>query len=235
MYRACGLKHKVIEERRQIAGYSALVFSHPNDQKALKLTDAEVLATYHKLVEIEDCFRAMKSSFSIRPVYVRLRQHIIAHCYLCVLSLMLLKLVQEKLASKNFSLTISQITEALLDATLVPMPSDDGRMDSFMNCGFNSEFFKPKYTGKTRQIQDENLLESSEKIYENFTKDQGLTPNHIDQILLAVGLTPLNFLNSLGEIKTKFGLKSLPNDLIIAKQVSLYQQDLMQNLKISAP
>lgn len=103
MYRAQGLKQDVIEERKTIAGYSALVFAHPQtDAKAgtvqpplNPLTDEQVLETYHKLVRIEDCFRVMKSTFSIRPVHVRLRERIIAHCTLCVLSLMLMRSLQE--------------------------------------------------------------------------------------------------------------------------------------------
>ena len=29
LYRACGLKEKVITERREIAGYAAVVYMHP--------------------------------------------------------------------------------------------------------------------------------------------------------------------------------------------------------------
>lgn len=80
--------------------------SHPKDKDAAALTGEEVLTTYHRLAGIEDCFRVMKSSFSIRPVHVRLKEHIVAHCYLCVLSLMLMRLVQEKLEAKN---TLAQL------------------------------------------------------------------------------------------------------------------------------
>ena len=125
-YRAVGLKQDIIEERRRNAGYAALVFSHPKDKDAAALTDEEVLTTYHRLVGIEDCFRVMKSSFSIRPVHVRLKEHIVAHCYLCVLSLMLMRLVQEKLEAKKYTCSAEKITHALAQALVLPTPSSDG-------------------------------------------------------------------------------------------------------------
>ena len=71
LYRACGLKEKVIAERREIAGYAAVVYMHPEAKDGasqVQLGHEQVLSTYHRLVNIEDCFRIMKSNFSIRPI-----------------------------------------------------------------------------------------------------------------------------------------------------------------------
>ena len=122
-YRACGLKQEVIEERRAIAGYAALVFSHPDGEKAQRLTDEEVLNTYHELVSIEDCFRVMKSTFSIRPVYVRLNERIKGHCYLCVLALMLIKSLQERMEAKGWHYSTAKLSDGLAQALALLLPA----------------------------------------------------------------------------------------------------------------
>ena len=149
-YRAVGLKQDIIEERRRNAGYAALVFSHPKGGNAVALTDEEVLTTYHRLVGIEDCFRVMKSSFSIRPVHVRLKEHIVAHCYLCVLSLMLMRLVQEKLEAKKYTCSAEKITHALAQALVLPTPSSDGMPQMWLNMGLDPQFHRPEFTGKKK-------------------------------------------------------------------------------------
>ena len=73
MYQAVGLKDDVIEKRRKLAGYAAIVYEDP---KSLKDSDKKgfdtraVLGSYHSLEKIEECFRVMKNSFEIRPMYV---------------------------------------------------------------------------------------------------------------------------------------------------------------------
>ena len=157
-YRAVGLKQDIIEERRRNAGYAALVFSHPKDKDAAALTDEEVLTTYHRLVGIEDCFRVMKSSFSIRPVHVRLKEHIVAHCYLCVLSLMLMRLVQEKLEAKKYTCSAEKITHALAQALVLPTPSSDGMPQMWLNMGLDPQFHRPEFTGKKKARLSQNAL-----------------------------------------------------------------------------
>lgn len=120
MYRACGLKDDVIAERMQVAGYAAIVYEHPSviDEER-KMTAENIIACYHRLVGIEDCFRVIKSTFSIRPVYVRLKERITALCYLCVLSLMMLRTLQDKLAKAGNPMASQRVSEALAQAMVV--------------------------------------------------------------------------------------------------------------------
>ena len=118
-YRAVGLKEDVIKARRDVAGYYAVVFDHPEGISADNtLADEEVLSTYHRLVRIEECFRIMKSRFSIRPVYVWKAARITGHCYLCVLALMLLRELQFKLEDHGVHMSVDRICDALRQAAV---------------------------------------------------------------------------------------------------------------------
>lgn len=218
-YRACGLKEEVIEERRKIAGYAALVFSHPEGKNVETLSDEQVLSTYHRLVSIEDCFRTMKSSFSIRPVHVRLKERIIAHCYLCVLSLMMMKIVQERLKAKGLSMSSSQISSALAQALVIPIPSSDGRINTFINIGLSPLFHTPLTTGKSRVVQDVNDVENSAQVWKKYKESLENTPFCTDQILTAVGLKPLETYNTMGELKKNLAITPVPVDSMLAPEL----------------
>lgn len=134
-YRAVWLKEEVIQNRREIAGFAAVVYDDPNLPDGTTLDCHEVLRLYHRLVDIEDCFRVMKSTFSIRPVYLRIDERITAHCYLCVLSLMLLRCVQSALEKESRSMSAERISKALRNALLVPLPYKKGQNPFFLNVG----------------------------------------------------------------------------------------------------
>ncbi|BAW18140.1 putative new IS transposase [Mycoplasmopsis bovigenitalium] len=57
----------------------------------------KIIEKYANQWKIETNFRALKSFLQIRPVYVRLDEHIIAHSILCFISLVLLKLITYKI------------------------------------------------------------------------------------------------------------------------------------------
>lgn len=230
LFRACGLKSDVIEQRRRCAGYGAVVFSHPQGQDISTLSDIEILQTYHRLVAIEDCFRTMKSCFSIRPVFVRLKERIIAHCYLCVLSLMLMKCLQEKLLEQGVSMTHQQVCEALSEALVLPIPSVDGKIHTLMNVGINSHFHHPMFTGKCKKILDENDTENSQRLWEKFKLFRSSIPSDIDIILESVGLKKLNLYNTVKDTKQKLGILSVPADALISK----VQLDYIEALKNNA-
>ncbi|MGN8853322.1 hypothetical protein ACTNC5_12125, partial [Anaerobiospirillum succiniciproducens] len=119
-----GLKHDVIKNKEEFAGYAAVIFDHPQNEDFEKLSDVEILDTYHKLVGIEENFRAMKSSFSIRPMHVRLHQRIEAHCYLCVFALMMLRIMQGRLLEQGIRMSSQRICDALADAKVVAAALD---------------------------------------------------------------------------------------------------------------
>ncbi len=75
----------------ELMGYYTLATSEIN------MDDQEIINTYGNLVEIEDQFRVMKSTLDARPIYVRTKEHIIAHLSICTIALILIRLIQRQL------------------------------------------------------------------------------------------------------------------------------------------
>ncbi len=224
-YRARGLKQNVIAERREIAGYAAIVFSRPQGHEDSettqadfkKLTDEQVIEIYHRLVGIEGCFRVMKGNFSIRPMNVRLTERITAHCYLCVLALMMLKSVQEKLEHNGLHLSPERICRALADAKVLPLPADDGSIQTFVNVGAEIKFHTPENTGKLGKAQKGlNDTVNHDQVWESFEKTREQQPCDTDLVLMATGWQPLKLYNTMGELKRIFRLKNQPDDVMVA-------------------
>lgn len=231
MYRAVGIKDDVIAQRREIAGYAALVFSHPEGtEKQPPLQDDQVLSMYHRLVSIEDCFRIMKSRFSIRPVFVWKHDRVVAHCYLCVLALMLMKSLQEKLKAANVQMSAERITKALAQALVVPVPAAKGKPLSFLNLGCTENFHSPEYTGKGRIQQDESEVIDHEDVWKAFEMHRSGCANDTDLVLSAVGLKPLSIYNTLGEIKKRLGVHSVSNEAMLAREQELYIEKVASTL-----
>lgn len=215
-YRACGLKQEVIEERRAIAGYAALVLSHPDGEKAQRLTDEEVLNTYHELVSIEDCFRVMKSTFSIRPVYVRLNERIKGHCYLCVLALMLIKSLQERMEAKGWHYSTAKLSDGLAQALALLLPAKEGQAPTFVNTFLNPGIYQKPFAEKGHYRQAPNALDDCEKAWNNYKKQRENTPFIVDQILLSTGLKPLLVFADLSEMKRKLGVHTYKDSVLIS-------------------
>lgn len=75
----------------KLMGYYTIVTSETS------MSDKEVINTYKNLVEIEDQFRVMKSTLDTRPVFVRTKEHIIAHLTVCTVALLLIRLIQRQI------------------------------------------------------------------------------------------------------------------------------------------
>ena len=228
-YRAVGLKEDVITERRTIAGYAAVVYTHPaarEGEKTQELTDLQVLSTYHKLVTIEDSFRTMKSTFSIRPVHVRLKERVTAHCYLCVLSLMLLRSLQEKLEAAGTPLPSGRIAAALKQALVLPMPAPGGRIQQLLNLTLHPGFHAAIFNGKGKYESEANELTDHGAIYGAFTKGRASMADDLDLILKAAGLTPPAFSNTMGDLKKRLGVHSLPDTALISAEHAKYLADM---------
>lgn len=82
-----------INKYKKSFGYYQIVTSE------LKMDDLEVIDTYHGLSKIEDQFRVMKSDLEARPMYVRTKEHITAHLVVCLLSLIILRIIQTKIVN----------------------------------------------------------------------------------------------------------------------------------------
>ena len=195
MYKAVGLKDDVIEKRRKLAGYAAIVYEDP---KSLKDSDKKgfdtraVLGSYHSLEKIEECFRVMKNSFEIRPMYVKRNERTRAHVLICVLSLMVLRLMQIELARAGSYMTVDSITRALHNARLLPLRTESGTI--LVNCEENDGI----YTDDPSQDKESGAVERYLRVREQ-------NPDSTDLIMKTLGLSPLGPFNSVD--KTKLSLK----------------------------
>lgn len=94
-----------IRKEIELMGYYMIITSEIN------MSDIEIVDTYHRLSKIEDQFRVMKGTFETRPVYVRKTEHISSHLLICMISLIVIRIIQQKIVSyqKTHSLSKKEI------------------------------------------------------------------------------------------------------------------------------
>ena len=82
------------KEEEKYDGYYSIVTSEEN------LSDIEIRNIYRGLARIENTFKVTKSTLESRPVYVWTPEHIEAHFLTCFVSLVIIRLLEEKLERK---------------------------------------------------------------------------------------------------------------------------------------
>ncbi len=160
--------------------------------QAVGLNTRAVLGSYHSLEKIEECFRVMKNSFEIRPMYVKRNERTRAHVLICVLSLMVLRLMQIELARAGSYMTVDSITSALNNARLLPLRTESGTI--LVNCEENEGIYT-----------DDPLEDKELSATERYLKVREENPDSTDLIMKTMGLSPLGPFNSVD--KTKLSLK----------------------------
>lgn len=93
-----------IKEEEKYNGYYSIVTSE------LELSDKEIRDIYKGLWKIEEAFKITKSNFKTRPVFVWTKEHIEAHFLTCFVSLVIIKLLEQKI-NKKYS--VNKIIESL--------------------------------------------------------------------------------------------------------------------------
>lgn len=93
-----------IKEEEKFDGYYSIVTSEEN------LSDLELRNIYKGLSKIEETFKITKSEFNARPINVRLEDHIDAHFLICFISLVIIRILQNKINDKY---TIKNILEKM--------------------------------------------------------------------------------------------------------------------------
>lgn len=88
------LKLDKIKEEEKFDGYYSIVTSE------LKMSDKELRDVYKGLWKIEESFKITKSNLESRPVYVWTKEHIEAHFLTCFVSLIILRLLEQKINRK---------------------------------------------------------------------------------------------------------------------------------------
>ena len=88
------LNEDKINEEAKYDGYYSIVTSEEN------LSDLELRNIYKGLSKIEETFKITKSEFNARPINVRLEDHIDAHFLICFISLVIIRILQNKVNEK---------------------------------------------------------------------------------------------------------------------------------------
>lgn len=221
LYKAKEINLAVVEHRKAIAGFAAMVYSDPVNEDdsgstttSTTITPQMVLTTYHHLVKIEDCFRVMKTNFSIRPMFVRLESHIRVHCLICILALIALRVLENKMKALGHNYSVHQLTEQLNNAVVAPIPVPNSKDMLFMNCKFFSDIYTKDRVKKNRTKADVNDLLDLAEIESAYTKAQEQQPDCIDSISKALGLSPLPLVSNVGQIKKALKFRTAKTNLI---------------------
>ena len=221
LYKAKEINLAVVEHRKAIAGFAAMVYSDPVNEDdsgstatTTTITPQMVLTTYHHLVKIEDCFRVMKTNFSIRPMFVRLESHIRAHCLICVLALIALRVLENKMKALGHNYSVHQLTQELNNAVVAPIPVPNSKDMLFMNCKFFSDIYTKDRVKKNRTKADVNDLLDLAEIESAYTKAQEQQSDCIDSIIKALGLSPLPLVSNVGQIKKALKFRTAKTNLI---------------------
>lgn len=107
-------------------GYYQIVTSE------LDMPDEEVVKVYHGLTQIEDQFREMKGTLETRPMYVSTRDHISGHLFACMIALVMLRLIQKRIAKTtesndklwNYGMSGKRVQAALQKWQIEKLPND---------------------------------------------------------------------------------------------------------------
>lgn len=84
----------------------------------------EIIELNHNRWESEDCFRVLKTDFKARPVFVWSDNHIKAHFIVCFISLLIFRIIENRL---DYKFTAPQIISKLREMTLNIIPGDGYR------------------------------------------------------------------------------------------------------------
>ncbi len=96
------LDEEKLNKELELMGYYLIITSEVN------MEDQEIIDTYHKLSKIEDQFRVMKGTFETRPLHVRTEEHISSHLLTCMIALIVLRIIQQKIQEYQKTSRITQ-------------------------------------------------------------------------------------------------------------------------------
>ncbi len=194
-----GVDEAVLAKKRKYCGFAAVVYRAAPEEEArpasgcMDLKDAEIPSTYRRLGRIEECFRILKSNIGLRPMFVYTVGHIRAHIAVCVLALLLIRLLQQRLKARGVHLSATQIQQTLRDASVTVLTPGD--VPYFINTAERSELRRGRLHMKTEEIAQ--LL-----------KDGKVACSYQSDVMKACDLEPLPNVSNLAEIarclKTRF-------------------------------
>ncbi|HSH50615.1 MAG TPA: IS1634 family transposase [Bacteroidales bacterium] len=145
-----------IAEEEKYDGYYLIVSSE------LDMPDREIIERYKGPWKIEESFKITKSQLKSRPVYVRKKDHIEAHFFICFLALILIRLLEKE---TNYEFSISELINSIknlsvtyLDENYYMLDYVDNVSKSFSNI-LNTDITKRFW----KQSDIKNLIANSKK------------------------------------------------------------------------
>jgi len=92
---------KAIIDKSKVAAYKRSFGYYQLVTSELKMDDKEVIDKYHGLSQIENQFRIMKGDLNTRPLFVRNPDHIKAHLLICMIALIVMRIIQNKIVKSG--------------------------------------------------------------------------------------------------------------------------------------
>lgn len=187
-----GINDKELARRKALCGFAAIVYDEYTEEKKesdtrssdvkepedigrqILLSGREIASQYHRLNQIEECFRIMKSNIGLRPMYVWTSNHVYGHITACVLALLLLRILQNNLKKQRTPMSIGTLCRELYECTVGAQIIDDQQV----------MFSRYSYRIKMRKGRE---LMKEEEIGALYVK--GLIRKHKPEIMRACGLT----------------------------------------------
>lgn len=108
---------KKLEHDLKLAGYNILITSE------VTMKESEIYNVYHKLWNIERTFRMMKTQLAARPAFMSTDDGIRGHFLTCYTSIVLLRLLEKKVFSDEF--TVEEIIEYIKKARAYRLGDND--------------------------------------------------------------------------------------------------------------
>jgi len=197
-----GINQQAYEQKLRLCGYAAIVYDASEKKDAdgniivgERLGPSEIASSYKRQCAIEECFRIMKSHLGLRPMYVWTSNHVRGHVTICVLALLLLRMLQDKLHKQNTPMTIPEICRALKHASVAVLPTGDGDDDvMFLSCERRPSLRKGREHLSTEEI--------GAMVANGLIQAYGITT-----LMTAVGLEPLPRMCSRPELARCLGTR----------------------------
>ena len=143
---SASLNTQKIEEDARFDGFYAVTTNIFAD----KMPAEQIAAISARRWEIEECFRIMKTDLESRPFYHSKDQRITAHFLVCFMALVLLRGVEQKIASLNENklkypdgkYSIEQIIQALKDIRVIEVDNGNGYQPDYNNSELISDLLE---------------------------------------------------------------------------------------------
>lgn len=102
-----GLDWEAYRHQHRLDGFYVLVSNDPD------LSTQEIVDSYRQLQEVEAAFRVLKSLVHLRPIYHWTARRVEAHVFICVLSFLLARVLENRLRAAGQQITAARALEVL--------------------------------------------------------------------------------------------------------------------------